>query len=187
MTPVKRKVEFTPAGRERLERATQEYVDKIESIIADRNFIPGEPMIEGTASDVDQAVRRFVLVERTRSRMISVLVRMYTFVGIFLALAGWFYPTLKNIQTQNPVQFQLIVGGIAIAVLGMIFSLYSTMRYREYRAEDSAPDIAIHHRYLADDLQENQRILDMINRTRIIDPHPREIREAKEAGFPERE
>ena len=123
-----RKVVFTPAGGERLEKARDEYSEKLEEIIIARNFVPGETEVEATASDVEAAVRMLIVAKRSKLRITEMVIRFYIMVGFLTAAAGLFYPRFEEI-VKNSRQATLIFAGLGMVIAGMILTLVVKARY----------------------------------------------------------
>lgn len=133
--PGERKVRFTEAGRARLDRAVRQYTEQIEALLLERNFIPGEPFVEATASDVEAATQRLVIVGRTGSPFRRLLLRLYGVVGLAMVGAGLFWSQIKDTLARDPNQFMLIAGGLAILLFSALMTTYFDTRAESMRRE----------------------------------------------------
>jgi len=118
-----RSVTFTPSAKARLEQALDDYRKQLESVISNENFVPGEQVIEATASDVEQAARRLRLVGRAQPLAFELITTSYAIIGLLITLAGIFYPTLLMIWEQRPEQFGVIATGVGILLVSLMSKL----------------------------------------------------------------
>src|ERR1035437_3095514 len=135
MMDTEKRIEFTGPAKERLDVALAAYRAAIEAVIADENFVPGEAVVEATASDVEKAARRLVLVSHERDQLRSLVTALYLVMGILTIFAGLFYPTLEQIVRERPMQLAVILSGVFM-VMAAVFLDYSYRR-RQLRRIDS--------------------------------------------------
>lgn len=137
-----KRIEFTGPAKERLEAALAEYRGAIEAVIGHDNFVPGENVIEATASDVEKAARRLVLVSRERNELRSIITGLYLVLGVLTIFAGLFYPMLEQIVRDRPAQLLVILTGVAM-VFAALVAEYLSRRQRLRRIESNEQRLEI--------------------------------------------
>lgn len=133
-----REIQYTDAAKEKLAQAKAEYVKLLENAILETKYVPGDELVEVTASDVERASRRFRLRSGGPSRVFLPMVML----SMGLAIAGSLAATVASGLTRsgNTMTFIIAVGGMVLALsallmLGMIIRrpshLYAPDRMRE--------------------------------------------------------
>ena len=111
---------YTEAAKKRLDELKDRYVAELEEIIKKRKYIPGEKIVEITASDVEQASKyiRFIMPKRYES--MKFLFGLYSIAGLFMTIFGLFYPELLDILRHSPERIILASGGLAVSIVGLL-------------------------------------------------------------------
>ncbi|EAQ82330.1 hypothetical protein [Blastopirellula marina] len=134
-----KKIEYTESGKERLAELNDLIQRQIEDEIRERKFLPGDDVIEVTASDIEEVKRsmrlRFHNERAPRLQMTELVTRLYLVIGILLTLAGIMYPLLDTIR-QNPIQYSMIGMGVVMSLMSMFMTYYVKMRRETYLERD---------------------------------------------------
>ena len=122
-----KKVVYTDSAKERLNDIHNDLDSEIESVLRDRKFIPGESVIEVTASDIHEISEVMDIQFRDRSSRKKVFRRfvVYTYLlfGVTTAFAGLFYDELMNI-IENPIRAMLLGVGITMTLASILMNYY---------------------------------------------------------------
>lgn len=123
------KIHYTDAANERLDALKLEYIDKLEDIVKKRKYVPGDKFVEIAASDLEQA-SQYIRVNAPRNneaiRLVSVF---YLVMGVFMVIAGLFYPLFIEMMRESPERLVLILVGFTLSVVG-VFG-YSYIKQKE--------------------------------------------------------
>lgn len=103
---------YTDSAKKCLEKVKENYLKQIEELILERKNIPGEVLIEITASDVNDALQSLIVLKRSkREEWRNLIIYTYLILGLFISLFGLFYGKIGRILSENPIQvFYLIIG-----------------------------------------------------------------------------
>jgi hypothetical protein len=116
-----KKITYTESAKECIEKLKENYIKEIESLIIERKNLPGEDVIEITASDVNEASRSLLLIKRFKQReTYSLIIYLYFIFGIILTVIGIFSDSIKNILAKNPTRGTFLVIGIFTVSLSFI-------------------------------------------------------------------
>lgn len=124
------KVRYTNEAESRLELLTGEYKIKLEELIKEKKYVPGDKLIEITGSDIEAAAKYIEIKSPRKNRFRENIIGFYLIFGIALTLIGLFYNLLINIVRENPLQLMLILLGASM-ILGA-FILSRSTKNREF-------------------------------------------------------
>jgi hypothetical protein len=127
----KAELRYTDEAKKRLTALQNRYLNDIESSIRRRKYVPGEDLIEVTASDLEYASQRIIMVDpRERSWVLRYLFSyLYLAIGVALMVYGAFSDEFKRLLLENPRQALYMATGAAMVVVSLVM-LYS-MRAKE--------------------------------------------------------
>jgi len=132
----RRRIIYTDAAKERRARLIDEVSAKLESILVERKFVPGEDVVELTASDVDEVARTLEFHFRDRyeqrARFQQLVTSSYLAIGVLLVIAGLFLEYVQ-VLLESPTQRLLVVMGMLMTAMSIV--LRSSMRSRAARYE----------------------------------------------------
>jgi len=130
----RKKINYSRPARMRLISAQREYKTKIEHLIRQQKYIPGEEEIEVTASDIERALRQLRIVTTRSVDFRSLIIRLYLVTGVITVIVGLFYERAKTFVTfitANPIRLSLVaVGGMIIVVALLFRQIYEKKLYR---------------------------------------------------------
>lgn len=145
----KRTVVYTDAGKERLNLLLIDLHRRVERILMEKKFVPGDRVIEITGSDVEEVARNLVfdVVRRHdyRSRMRELVMSLYAIGGALLIFAGLFLDELRQLLKEDSDRLFLISAGAVMLLLALFGRTYLKWRTDlvRFRQEVEQTD---HHR-----------------------------------------
>jgi hypothetical protein len=154
-----KKVIFTDSAKDRLVELHRDVDSMIEDYVREEKYVPGEDIIEITASDVDGIAKRVgIRSKRNSLPMTRGLSVIYLVLGVMTSVAGLFYNQIQELVREgNQTQLLLLLGGSAMMVAGA--GLYYVLRAREIRSREiEIRAIASRRQRTADD-PSNERLL----------------------------
>jgi len=119
-----------------LDKAVNEYRAKILEDARQGKFIPGEDVIEVTASDVLRAIQgrpsEFAMerLER-RNALFRLLGFTYAALGSLLSLGAIFWEPILALFKSNEITAKLLAGGLLMIIFGVAMVAFA--RYRQIR------------------------------------------------------
>ena len=116
------KFQYTEAAKERLNVLKSQYTESIERVIYDRKYIPGEEIVEVTASDLEQASEYLKVAPPPKNDRIKISSMIYGILGLILAVIGLFYPFFMEMIKESPERVILVIAGIAMISIGIWIS-----------------------------------------------------------------
>lgn len=135
-----KKVVYTDSAKKRLENIHEEIDSEIESAIRDRKFIPGESVIEVTASDIHEISEVMDIQFRDESSKKKAFRRFvvysYLLFGVIIMLAGLFFDEIINI-IENPTRAMLLVVGMTMTLASIVLNYYYNVLERKRNSENS--------------------------------------------------
>jgi len=75
-------IRYTEPAQEAIERAQWKNKEKLESIMRDQKYVPGEDYVEITASDVERATNQIHLVSKRNINYRELILKLYMVFGI---------------------------------------------------------------------------------------------------------
>lgn len=150
-----RQIQLTDEAKKRLDTAVDEYESRILELLEHEKFVPGERVIEITASDVEQAVGDFRYGSNRRNRNRLLYSKTAFLVGVACVSFGTLYPMLQS-TFNNPTQFIPITAGLYLMVFGFVVSQQAKLGLRETK---SSADQSI-----GDRISRLERLLEDVNR-----------------------
>ena len=131
------KVTYSHSGDIELEKFLKRRKDELERILRRDKYVLGDEQLEITGSDILEAEREFRSLDRprttTRLNRLSLLIRMYSLIGIAMLVAGFFYEDIRSILAGDPVQRALVVGGFTFTLISVVASYYVKERAKRRR------------------------------------------------------
>ncbi len=131
-------LQYTAAGRDRMERFLDDLRDQAERAMREKKFVPGETTVEITASDIEELTRsmRVTFLDRHEQRylMRRVIVDLYLALGFLTVLWGVFYTEVRNLFA-NPVQSVLLLTGVVMMLASLWMRLWMKRAYRSPRGD----------------------------------------------------
>ncbi len=128
-------LKYTEQAIKRLEQLRKDHLRRVERLIRERKYVPGESLIEATASDVEQAARYIRVIHPKRSEIRRMILYTYIILGIAMVFTGLFYSQFREIFFGNPVQAMLVVVGATLVFASFILSRLLKIREERYRHE----------------------------------------------------
>jgi len=130
-----KRIVYTPAAKERLDKLREKVDREIDNALREQGYIPGEQVLEVTASDVEDVARSMRIIfstdqERRREQQL-LLLSAYTIFGFITLLIGVFYRDIQALYTSDPLRALIVTSGGAIAAFSGMMLTY--LRYRERR------------------------------------------------------
>lgn len=119
------KIKYTNEAESRLELLTDAYKIKLEELIKEKKYVPGDKLIEITGSDIESVAKYLKILSPRQTHFREIVIELYLTVGIIFILIGLFYNLIINIVTENPLQLMLILLG-ALMISGAHILLRST-------------------------------------------------------------
>lgn len=146
------KITYTASAEEQLRAFAEQQRRYLEKLIVDRKAVPGDDVVEVTASDIKEAgalIRPFkrngLFTSFGRS-----LSAVYFICGITMAAVGLYYDKLKLLLQESPQQASIFVAGLALALVGSVSYVYFRSKDRRYRElnerRQAAPRIDVEER-----------------------------------------
>ncbi len=117
-------IRYTESAQATIERAQRKYKEKLESIIRDQKYVPGEDYVEITASDVERATNQVRFVSKRSVGYRELLLKLYMVLGIFAVVLGLFYEQIEFMRENHPEQFMLIIVGTSMIAVSMLLHWY---------------------------------------------------------------
>jgi hypothetical protein len=119
---IDRSIHYTDAATKRLEQLQADLVKRVEGELRERKFVPGDPFVEITASDIDELARttRVEFYGRLSQRLDfrQTILKVYAILGSLTLIVGLFFPTLKE-MFANRTQMFLILTGAAMTLVSV--------------------------------------------------------------------
>lgn len=116
------KIRYTNEAESRLELLTGEYKIRLEELIKEKKYVPGDKLIEITGSDIEAAAKYIEIKSPRKTRFRENIIGFYLIFGIALTVIGLFYNFLINIVRENPLQLMLILLGASMILGAFILS-----------------------------------------------------------------
>ena len=113
------KVRYTNEAESRLELLTGEYKIKLEELIKEKKYVPGDKLIEITGSDIEAAAEYITIISPRKTHFRELIIELYLAFGIIFILIGLFYNFFVNIARENPLQLMFILLG-ALMIFGAL-------------------------------------------------------------------
>ena len=111
------KIKYTNEAESRLELLTDAYKIKLEELIKEKKYVPGDKLIEITGSDIEAAAKYIKIISPRKTHSREIVIKLYVIIGTTFILTGLSYNLLVNIVRENPLQLMFILVGAL-----MIFS-----------------------------------------------------------------
>jgi hypothetical protein len=122
MIPSQRRLEYTEAGQRRLDQLKSELQQRVESALRDRKFVPGDEVIEVTASDLEELARLMSVTFDARASQNDLIRRSvlttYSFLGAAMVGVGIFYEDFR-VMTREPLRLSLLAMGLTLSFFGV--------------------------------------------------------------------
>ncbi len=109
---------------------TGEYKIKLEKLIKEKKYVPGDKLIEITGSDIEAAAEYITIISPRKTHFRELIIELYLAFGIIFILIGLFYNFFVNIARENPLQLMFILLGASM-ILGA-FILSRSTKNREF-------------------------------------------------------
>ena len=122
------KIRYTNEAESHLELLTYVYKKKLEELIKEKKYVPGDKLIEITGSDIEAAAEYITIISPRKTHFRELIIELYLAFGIIFILIGLFYNFFANIARENPLQLMLILLGAL-----MIFSALALSRSTKNR------------------------------------------------------
>jgi cytochrome c biogenesis protein CcdA len=116
-------LEFTTDGSKRLQKLEGDYISAIESVIKERKYVPGQTVIEVTASDVEVAaslLRRGFLPKTSKYAFLSTALNLYLILGSIMIIGGFSYPILAELYYHSRLQFIMVMTGVLTVLTSIL-------------------------------------------------------------------
>lgn len=138
-------VVYTESGKREMEEALMHYRANLVRIIRREKFVPGDNTLEITASDVQRAVRGIRPYSSRPFASRELVLRIYTILGILMAVAGLFYDQLRSLLLDDPFKIVLFLAGAIFSVASFVLSqFYRARRLVEEREREIIERIQSH-------------------------------------------
>lgn len=131
------KVKYTEPAVQRLEEMKMSYVEQIERLIRDNKYVPGDNLVEVTASDIEEAARHIRIVRRRKSEMAETFAYLYLVIGTLVTLAGFFFYDIQVMFTHPGPRGVLVLAGITLVLASFFFQRF--IKNREKMIRESKP------------------------------------------------
>jgi len=115
---------YTAEAKKRKEILSLAYLARIEDIVVRAKRLPGDQVVEITASDLDRGARELGRKENRRTGQRSLMLRVWGGVGFFLLLAGIFFPQMEKLFFGSPFRFSAMVAGSSLLFAVWVFFAY---------------------------------------------------------------
>ncbi len=150
------KIELTKTAKEILEDIKQEHADSLIKKIEKNKYIPGQSLIEITASDLINAKKQ----PEHQSFDVSIIYLLVLMLGTFLTLIGLAYNDFTKILNSHPEQVFLVIIGMLLTVFGIIQLKFSQKRLLK-ELDEKAYEMSVRKDRLIKQLEENKKTLIM--------------------------
>lgn len=116
---------YTVSAKVCLEKLKENYSKEIERLIVEKKNIPGEEIIEITASDINEASENILVVKRYRKKeLYRLIIYFYFMLGIIAALIGIFFDDFRKVFYGSPIRSLYVVVGFL-----MIFISFAMLQF----------------------------------------------------------
>ena len=131
-----KEVVYTKAAEEKMEEAVDRYQRMLERFVRDEKFVPGDEVLEITASDVQRASRQVRLISSRGSTQENIL-KLYASFGAIIALIGLFYETFQRLLTDSPIKLALVSSGLIVSLTSaFLLQIYRRRRLEAEREQE---------------------------------------------------
>ena len=118
---------YTDTAKQELEKYLAAQQVQLEKRIAEKKFVPGDPCVEITASDIKEFLRYSRLFSdvkledrRLRRDRLRIMTKFYMLIGGTMVVFGVFYSQLMVTVANDPFRAAMIFGGIATIMMGFV-------------------------------------------------------------------
>lgn len=112
--------QYTDAAQDRLEKLKLDFIGQLEGVIEERKYVPGDNLIEVTASDLEIASKLIRVSSTKKLEILPLTLFAYMLLGLAMAVVGIFYSELESIFTKDPQRGVLVIGGFILLALSAI-------------------------------------------------------------------
>lgn len=135
---------YTDAAKRELEAFQSRQQQMMESVVADRKLVPGDEILEITASDIKAAARRIQVSRRgalTAQAKVELLMRAYIVIGVVIMVGSLFKSQLIALYASDRYLAWIFIMGAAMAAIGWVFN--SWFQARRKRIIDELADLSL--------------------------------------------
>lgn len=115
----KNNIVYTPEAEKRLEKAKEDFVEKLEGVVKSRKYYPGDEVLEITASDIEIATNYLVFRRPNSTATKLNIVVSYMLIGVLMTFFGLFYEEIIRLFIENPIRLILVFGGLTTSIAGL--------------------------------------------------------------------
>lgn len=117
------KIIYTESADAELNNFLKSQQKALEESIAREKFVPGDEILEITASDIKTAVLDLKINRLTRKKQsfAALISKAYIFIGLLLASGAYFYTEIQYMISHNHIQAALFASGLCLAAIGYGF------------------------------------------------------------------
>lgn len=144
---------LTDSAERKLKDLQDEYRRRLVDLALQQKFIPGEAEYELTASDLERAATQVRIVRRQRYTLTRFLLYIYAILGVVGALAGFYYPQLKKLYTEDQTRFSITASSILLALISGVMTRYLTLREKRFDRNLYERDYATELRLLSPSIE----------------------------------
>lgn len=131
------RVEYTQAAKDTINKVADNYRNKLVSIALNKKRLPGEAIIEITASDIENAARYLIFIMPNKYDKLKLLFSTYAIVGLVITIVSMFYKELHSIFINDPIQGMLLFTGSIILLLGYFGLLFIKIKEKQVKTSKS--------------------------------------------------
>jgi hypothetical protein len=124
-----KQIQLTEEATKRLDAAVEAYRNGLIESLEENRFVPGEKVIEITASDVERAVDDVRYGSRRRLERRKFYSQMFLAMGVTCLLFGLMYPLFRE-AFNNPPQLIALAAGLYFTFGGIFFHRVATLYSR---------------------------------------------------------
>jgi hypothetical protein len=130
-----KRIIYTESAEERLSKFNSEIKEEIENYLRERKYVPGDELIEVTASDIDEVAYRFRIQRPIRSNKKTLIPIVYSIIGLFTTTIGIFYNQIISLLQGDPKRLILIAGGMFMLLISWFYLYLLKLREKQESKE----------------------------------------------------
>jgi len=133
---MKYKLIYTDTAKKKIEELKEEYVNKLEEIIEEKKFVPGDELLEISGSDLEYAKNQIKIISHKKNTFQTAIVISYLIIGLILIFISIFYNKFFIIFREflnNPTRLLIGVMGLTMTFVSLIANFLYQIKKRNFK------------------------------------------------------
>jgi uncharacterized membrane protein YraQ (UPF0718 family) len=133
-------IKFSDVAEKKLSDLKERYAEQLIDIIEKKKSIPGEKIIEITASDLEHSSRYLKFYLPRKGELLKAAFATYAAIGIFLIFGGLLYPIIQEIIHEEPLRASLIGAGVGLLIISIVGYWVLIIKTKRFHSEQNSSE-----------------------------------------------